>query len=61
MAYLHSKLIVHRDLKTGNILLDEQNNAKICDFGAARTVDATTLMYEGANPARRGALIPSTR
>lgn len=33
MNYLHSQSIVHRDLKTGNILLDENFYPRICDFG----------------------------
>eukprot|EP00002_Diphylleia_rotans_P019933 TRINITY_DN3855_c0_g1_i2.p2 TRINITY_DN3855_c0_g1~~TRINITY_DN3855_c0_g1_i2.p2 ORF type:complete len:1720 (-),score=293.72 TRINITY_DN3855_c0_g1_i2:217-5376(-) len=38
MAYLHglSPPIIHRDLKSANILLTESYNAKICDFGFAR-------------------------
>lgn len=34
--YMHSLGIVHRDLKSHNILVDDHFNIKICDFGLAR-------------------------
>lgn len=36
LSYLHSKKIVHRDVKTENMLLDRHRTVKIADFGVAR-------------------------
>jgi len=35
IQFLHSRFIIHRDLKLGNILLDQNMTIKICDFGLA--------------------------
>ncbi|KAL5250278.1 hypothetical protein ACHWQZ_G016125 [Mnemiopsis leidyi] len=35
VAYCHSKGFIHRDLKPENLLLDEQQNLKLIDFGLA--------------------------
>lgn len=36
MHYIHEKLLIHRDLKSFNILLDSNKRARICDFGFVR-------------------------
>ncbi|XP_060078438.1 serine/threonine-protein kinase nekl-2-like [Ylistrum balloti] len=41
IKYLHQKKIMHRDIKTKNILLSSGNILKICDFGIAKFTEYT--------------------
>ena len=38
LKYIHSCSVLHRDIKPGNILIDSNENIKICDFGLARSM-----------------------
>ncbi len=44
---IHEKKILHRDLKTGNIMLDEDKNIRIMDFGLSRSPLVTTMSILG--------------
>lgn len=35
ISYMHEKDVIHRDLKTGNVLIGDDMQLKICDFGLA--------------------------
>lgn len=46
VKYMHSAGVIHRDIKPANILLTEQCDLKLCDFGLARGVE----IDEGDDP-----------
>lgn len=48
LEYLHSRGIIHSDLKSQNVVLDLQLNAKICDFGLSKIREQVRTTDTGA-------------
>lgn len=52
LSYVHSKGVIHRDIKPKNILIDKEGNVKLTDFGIAKSlyshIKTSTGGYLGA-------------
>lgn len=47
LRYCHQNLVVHRDIKLENLLIDEEGLIKICDFGVSRQLDKRDSLITG--------------
>ena len=58
LAEAHRSGIVHRDLKSSNIIVDRKGNAHIMDFGIARSLKSKGITRPGAMVGTSGYMSP---
>ena len=48
LTYAHRSRVIHRDIKPANILIDEEGNAVVTDFGIAKAAERPSRTLTGA-------------
>lgn len=48
VAFMHSRGVIHRDIKSGNVKINSRGEVKLLDFGIAKTSDTPRLTSTGA-------------
>ena len=52
LSFIHKANLLHRDIKPANILVDENCNVKLCDFGLARSLPKSRTQKGSGNTKR---------
>ncbi len=59
VSYAHQNLVIHRDLKPGNIRVTAEGEPKLLDFGIARLLDPATAETENRTVTTTHAMTPN--
>lgn len=54
----HGRGVIHRDIKPQNVLITENGDAKVTDFGIARATSSSTITQEGFAPGTAAYMSP---
>ncbi|KAF0978531.1 hypothetical protein FDP41_002351 [Naegleria fowleri] len=54
LSYLHENGVVHCDIKSGNILVDERSNVYLTDFGCSKKLSSLAMADDSSSPSNTG-------
>lgn len=61
MAYLEAQNYIHRDVRAANILVGENNTAKVADFGLARLIEGAEVNQDDVYTANESMVLNSLK
>jgi eukaryotic-like serine/threonine-protein kinase len=51
VRYAHQRLIIHRDIKSGNVLIDAEGVPRLLDFGIAKILESNEASFRPSGAA----------